>query len=53
MLCELLYSKVIQLYIYIYIYIYIHTHIMEKNMKIFFSIMVYYRILSVVPSAVQ
>ena len=56
MLCQfLVYNKVIQLYIYIYICIcvcvciYIYIHILFH----IFSIMIYYRILSVVPCAIQ
>ena len=48
MSCEfLVYSKVIQLYIYLYIYI-IYIFLSYS-----FSIMVYYRILNIVPCAIQ
>ena len=49
-----MYSKVIQLYmcVYIYIYIYTHTHIYIFFFR-FFSIIGYYKILNIVPCAIQ
>ena len=48
-----MYSRTIQsLYIYIYIYMYIYVYI-YTDIFTFFSTVVYYRILNVVPCAIQ